>query len=160
MADIKQKFGTSNQTISITIASLANGSANASTAIDNSTNLYMDALVSLKVKSPASSTSSSGSVVLYAYGTADGGTTYTEGATGTLAGITLTSPTNARLLGVVNVVANGTTYIAGPFAVAAAFGGTLPEKWGVIMLNSTGGTLDSASGNHAMVYQGVYAQSV
>lgn len=159
MADIKEKFGTSGQAITLTIASLANGSARASTAVDNSTNLYLDALVSLKVKSASSSTSSSGSVTLYAYGTADGGTTYTESATGTDAAITLTSPTNARLLGVVNVVANSTTYNAGPFAVAAAFGGNLPEKWGVIILNSSGATLDSTSGNHAIVYQGVYAQS-
>lgn len=160
MADIKQKFGTSNQTITITVASLANNAARESTAIDNSTNLFIDAEVFVKVKSAAASTSSTGSVAVYAYGTVDGGTTYTEGATGTDAAITLTSPPNAPLIGVVNVVANATTYRRGPFSVAAAFGGTLPEKWGIILVNLSGATLDSTAGNHSVVYQGVLAQSV
>lgn len=160
MADIKQKFGTSNQTVTITVASLANNAARASTAIDNSTNLFIDAELFVKVKSAAASTSSTGSVAVYAYGTSDGGTTYTEGASGTDASITLTSPTNARLVGVINVVANATTYTSGPFSVASAFGGTLPEKWGVILVNLSGATLDSTAGNHSVVYQGVLAQSV
>lgn len=160
MADIKQKFGTSNQTITITVASLANNGARASTVIDNSTNLFIDAMLFVKVKSAAASTASTGSVAVYAYGTSDGGTTYTEGASGTDASITLTSPTNARLVGVINVVANSTTYYGGPFSVASAFGGTLPEKWGVILVNLSGATLDATGGNHSVIYEGVLAQSV
>lgn len=159
MADIKEKFGSANQTITITIASLANNAARASTAVDNGTNLFLDALVFLKIRSASASTSSTGSVVVYAYGTADAGTTYTESASGTDAAITLTSPTNARLIGVINVVANSTTYNSGPFSVAAAFGGTLPEKWGIIIQNLSGATLDSTGSNHAAFYQGVLAQS-
>ena len=43
MADFKAKYGSSNQTITVTLASLANGSLRESTAIDNSSNLFLDA---------------------------------------------------------------------------------------------------------------------
>lgn len=158
-SDVKEKFGTNGQTITVTLASLANNGARASTAVDNSSNLFFDAPVFIAIKSGAASTSASGYVNVYAYGTVNGGTNYTEGATGTDAAITLVSPTNAILIGVVNVVANATTYYAGPFSVAAAFGGRLPEKWGIIIENKTGGTLDSSEGNHIKLYQGVYAQT-
>lgn len=153
--NLNNRYGTSNQTITITLASLANNGARESTVIDNSSNLWMDALVGGKVKSGASGTAATGTVNVYAYGTDDGGTTYSDGATGSDAGITLTSPPNMRLLGVVNVVANATTYKFGPFAVAQAFGGVLPEKWGIVIENKTSGTLDSTGGNHAVHYQGV-----
>lgn len=154
--DIKQKFGTSNQSITCTITSLTNNSQRQSTAIDNSTNLYLDALVFLTIKSAAASTSASGYCNVYAYGTVDGGSNYSDGASGTDGSITLTSPPNVRLVGTVNVVANSTTYKAGPFSIAAAFGGIMPEKWGIIVENKTGATLDASVGS--AIYQGVYAQ--
>lgn len=157
---IEAKYGTSNQTITLTIASLANNGARASTAVDNTSNLFIDALVQVKVKSAAASTAATGYVSVYVYGTADGGTTYTEGATGTDAGITLTAPTNAQLLGQINVVANATTYKGPPWSVAAAFNGVMPDHWGIIIVNSTGATLDSTGGNHSAVYQGILGQTV
>ena len=152
--DIKLKYGTSNQAITITVASLANNSARESTVVDNSSNLFRDVLVAGFVKSGASGTSASGYVQIYVYGTADGGSNYTQGATGSDAAITLTVPPNARLLGTVNVVANATTYKFGPMSVARAFGGSMPEKWGIIVENKTGGTLDATGGNHGFYYQG------
>lgn len=159
MTDIKAKYGTSNQTITITLASLASGSSRASSAIDNTTNLFMDALVQVKVKTGASGVSSTGYITVYAYGTADGGTSYTESATGSDAAITLVSPTNLKLLGLINAVANATTYISSPMSVAGAFGGQLPDHWGIVITNSSGAALDSTEGNHAKIYQGVMVQS-
>lgn len=160
MSDLKSKYGTSNQAITVTLASLANNGAREATAIDNTSNLFLDALVAGKIKSNAAGTSATGTVNVYTYGTADGGTTYSDGASGSDAGITLTSPPNVRLIGVINVVANGTTYKFGPFSVAAAFGGVLPDHWGLIFENKTGAALDSTGGNHAVFYQGVLGQSV
>jgi hypothetical protein len=160
MSNIQPKFGSNNQSITVTLASLANGSARASTAIDNSSNLYFDILVQLKVKSGASAVSSTGTVNVYAVGSADGGTTYAEAATGTDAGITLTSPPNARLIGVINVVANATTYIGPLMSVAEAFGGSIPDHVVIIVENKSGAALDSTEGNHAKFYQGEYAQVV
>lgn len=160
MADVKQKFGTANQALTITIASLANSSARQSTIVNNETDLFLDALVSVKVKSNAAGTSATGAVLVYAFGTVDGGTTYTEGAGAVDAAITLVSPSNLRLIGVANVVANATTYVAGPMSIASAFGGTLPARWGVVIENRSGAALDATGGSHSAIYQGVLAQSV
>lgn len=160
----KSSYGTSNQAITCSLApggtGLVNNGARASTAIDNTTNLFLDALVQVQIKSGGSGTTTTGYVNVYAYGTADGGTTYAEGATGSDASLTLTSPTNLRLIGVLNVVANSTTYKSEPMSVAAAFGGVLPDHWGIVIENKTGGTLDTTEGNHLKVYQGIYQQGV
>jgi hypothetical protein len=119
--------------------------------------LFLDALVFVKIKTGASGFSATSYANVYAYGTADGGTTYTESATGTDAAITLTVPPNAKLIGTINIVANATTYNAGPFSVAAAFGGILPDHWGIIVLNQGSGTLDASVGS--VWYQGILAQT-
>lgn len=152
-ATITPNYGTSNQSITCTFTSLANNGARQSTAIDNSTNKFDDILVFVKVKTAAASTSSSGTVIVYVFGTADGGTTYTEGAGASDASITLTSPTNARFIGILNTVANSTTYYGGPFSVAQAFGGHIPDHWGIIIYNSSGGTLDASVAS--AWYQGI-----
>jgi hypothetical protein len=155
--DLKGKLGTAS-TFTCTLASLANNGARQSTAIDNTSDLFDDVQVVVKVKSAGSSTSATGYVNVYAFGSVDGGTTYTESAGASDAGITLTSPTNARLIGVINVVANATTYVGGPMSVASAFGGKMPDHWGIIVENKSGAALDSTEGNHAKQYRGIYGQ--
>src|SRR4051794_24821869 len=126
MATIKESFGSANQALTITsAASLANNGQASSAAVDNTTNLYLDALVVVKLTTAGSGTTTTGTLNVYAYGTADGGTTYGGGEAnmGTNSAVTLTSPPNIRLIGVVNAVAISTSYAAGPFSVAAAFGG-------------------------------------
>ena len=99
MGNLNEQFGSSGVAITCSLASLTNTSARASTVVDNTSNEFFDALVSLQVKSGASATTTTGHVDVYAYATVDGGTTYTEAATGSDAGITLTVPTNARPVG-------------------------------------------------------------
>lgn len=154
---VKAQYGSQGQTITCTIAGLANASARSCLAVDNTSNLFLDALVQVQIKSNAAGTSTTGYVNIYAYGTTDGGTTYAEGA-GTDAAITLTVPPNVRLIGRLNVVANATTYKSAPFSVAAAFGGALPDHWGIIIENQSGAALDNTEGNHKKLYQGIYAQ--
>lgn len=159
--NIQPKYGTSGQVITITLASLASstvGVGRASTVVDNTTNLFSDVEINGFIKSNAAGTSTTGFVNIYLYGTADGGTTYTENATGTDAGLTLTQPTNAQLIGQINVVANGITYKFGPICPVATLGGRLPDHWGIIVVNSSGAALDSTGANHAVKYQGVYDQ--
>jgi hypothetical protein len=81
--DIKNKYGTNNQTITCTITSLATAGFRGSTAIDNSSNVFVDALVQVKVKANASGTSSTGFADVYAYGTSNNGTDYSGGFAGT-----------------------------------------------------------------------------
>lgn len=156
MADVKIAYGSADQTITVTIASLGSGSARESTAINNTTPLMLDALVQVMVHTNGSGTSANGYVSLYVYGSIDGASTYSGGATGSDAAITLTSPPNHRLLGTITANANNTSYKSALFSVAAAFGGVLPARWGIIVDNQTGAALNSTGGNHKASYQGVY----
>ena len=155
--NIIQKFGTSAQTLTCQLApggvGLANNGARESTVVDNTSDLFQDVLVQIQIKSGASATSTSGLVNVYAYGTVDGGTTYPDNVTGSDAAITLVVPTNLRLIGQLNVVANSTTYKSMPMSVAAAFGGIMPAKWGIVIENKTSGVLDTTEGTHKKLYQ-------
>jgi len=143
MPTIKTQYGNSNQAVTLTLAGLANSGARSSTYRDNASDLFIDALVSLQVKTGWTGVAATGYLNVYAYATTDGGTTYTDGATGSDAGITLPSMPNARLVGIITAGANNTTYKSGPFSVAAAFGGVLPERWGIIVENKTGAALSA-----------------
>lgn len=159
MANIKAAYGTSNQTITLTGTSLAATSARESTAVDNTTNLFLDALVVVRTKMGATTPINDKTVYVYAYGTVDGGTIYPDTVTGTDAAITLNSPTQLALIGSIAVPAVSTTYTSRPMSVAAAFGGVLPAKWGIVLLNSSS-VLSATAGDHVLRYQGVYATSI
>lgn len=156
--DINIKYGSNGQTVTCGFEGLTNNSARQSTAIDNTSNTFVDALIFIKIKTGGSGTAATGYANVYAYGTVDNGTTYSDGASGSDGSITLTSPPNMRIIGIINIVANSTTYYGGPFSVAAAFNGVLPDHWGIVIENKCGGTLDSTAGNHFAKYQGIEAQ--
>ena len=126
-----------------------------STAIDNSSNLYLDALVTVKIVFPNSAPANDKAVYIWAYGW--DGTNYTGGCTGSDAAYTRDDPTVLRLIGVVPIPTQNKTYYGGPFSVAAAFGGILPSKWGIVVQNYAGQTLSSGC---TATYVGVYAQTV
>lgn len=156
MSTIKQLLGASTS-ITITYTSLANNTQKQSTAVNNS-NLALDALVQVKFKTNAAGTVNTGYLAVYAYGSVNGGTDYTDGATGVDGGFTATQPPNIKLVAIVNAVANATTYVGGPFSIAAAFGGVMPDHWGIIVENQTGAALDAAVAS--AVYEEVSQQVV
>ncbi len=148
-------YGTST-TITISPASLTEGSSRESTALDNTSNKYFDALVYVSIKLQSGSPASDKSIYVYAYGSEDG-TNYTDNATGSDAAITLRSPTNLKLIGVIATPDSGAlTYKSHPMSVAKAFDGILPRKWGIAVQNKTNITLDATGGNHAASYTGIY----
>ena len=163
MADVKTAYGASGQALTITLASLADSSTagRESTAVSNTSDLWLDVLISARIK-----TANSGSIVapsaafLYAYGSVDGGSEYPDAVTGTDAAITLNNPTNLKLLGAVYAAAINTTYKGGPWSLAALYGGRMPEKWGIVLVNDTGTALSATAGDHAVEWQGVYATAV
>jgi len=162
-ASVKSAYGTSNQAITCTITSLASstsGAGRSSTAVNNTSNLWLDALVFAAVKTSSSALANDKAVYVYAYGTADGGTTYTDGITGSDANFTATVgtgqyPMALRPLLTISTPSSSTTYDAGPVSVAQAFGGVLPDHWGVFVLNITGQNLDASVGS--VWYQGIYS---
>lgn len=158
MAIIESNYGSSGQAITCTFTSLANNAQRCSAAINNTSNLALDAFVFVQVKIGAVG-GNGPSVNVYAYGTADGGTTYSDGVPGTDSTVTLTTPPNMRLIGVINTTVASGTYYGGPFSVAAAFGGVLPDHWGIVVENKTGsGSLDASVGS--AWYQNLLAQTV
>ena len=160
MADIKAKYGSSNQTITITLNSLADDGKRASTAVDNSTNCFLDALVQLKINNTEGAPTGDKNLLVYAYGTADGGTTYSGGATGSDAAYGAVAGQmieNCPLLGIIHADADDEVFESHAMSVARAFGGVLPDHWGIIVVNQLGVAL--ANTGHSAFYQGVYAQS-
>lgn len=141
MASIKTAYQSAD-TLTITIASLANGSGRASTALVNTSNLDLSADVGVKIKTNAAGTSATGYVSVYLIRSYDG-TSYDDAFAGSDAAYT---PVNALLLGTINAVANATTYYK--TFDTAELGLTLPSKWAIGIVNSTGAALDSTGGNH------------
>jgi len=158
-ADIKQKYGSSGQALTITLASLASAAMRECTAVDNTTNLFMDIKLAVKIKTNAAGTSSTGAINIYAYASVDGGSTYTSSATGSDA-VYAGRQSNLVYVGSLDAVNNAVTY-SGTFSLAKAFGyGGIPAFWGIIIENLSGAALDSTGANHSVVYQGVLAQTV
>ncbi len=156
MADIKSKYGAATA-ITITAGTLAssNTAGQSSTAIDNTTDLFIDALVEVAPTLSATAPANDKNVYVYAYGSVDG-TNYTDAISGTDAAYTFRVPTHLRLIGVIPTAAASAAYRSMPMSVAAAFGGVLPPKWGIVIKNYTGSAFTAFSAQ----YRGVLAQSV
>ena len=149
MASIKNEFNTS-AAMTITLASLADSSGRAATAIDNSANKFISADVRIKIKTGATGVSATGYIAVYLVRSEDGGS-YDDGFAGTDAALT---PVNATLLGILTANANATTY-NGVFDLAQ-LGITLPKKWSIAIVNKTGVALDATGANHEVKYTEKY----
>lgn len=137
-----------------------------SAAIDNTSNLYLDYLVQIKLAAVNTSPSSQKALFLYAAPVVDdttndyattgaasgGGPTGTEG-TITFPDITA-NPVNIPLIGVVPYVGQNAVIISPAFSVAAAFNDVIPPKFVLALINASGMTI-AAAGNYVKV-RGVY----
>lgn len=115
------------------LGTLADGSTVFSSAIDNTTNLDVDHLLSGSFTTASSGVSSTGVVTVALTASVDGGTTYAT---------VLTSCTLGQQ---VAANANGTAYACPAISVAAAFGGQLPPLYKVAVYNGTGAALTAGS---------------
>lgn len=125
-----------------------------SNAIDNSSNLYDDALVLTDFAAVNTAPANSKAILLFAFALVDAsGAIYTstgDGAPGGSEG-TLTYPditslsVVAPILGVVPYPVQNKILRGGPFSVARCFGGVLPPKWAIGMVNHSGMTLNVTS---------------
>jgi len=172
MATLKTLYPQSNAdsvAITITLASLASSTAwagRASTAINNTSNLDLDHLVSGKIKLGTSPTVSK-TVQVYVYAAqsiASGTPTYPDGITGSDAAKTMTSANVAyaclRFLWAGTTDATtGLVLEMPPTSIAQVFG-SVPPYWGLFVVHDSGVNLDSTGENHSMQYQRIQAQSV
>jgi hypothetical protein len=74
----------------------------------------------------------------------DSGTTWDGNATGSDANITIDSPSQFFIARSIPIGAQSLTRIA-DFSLKAACGGSIPERWGIIIINDTGIALASSS---------------
>ena len=151
MATIFKPVYASAANITCTLNSLASAGARQSAVVDNTTNLYLDALV-------AGTLGVSAVVSLYVYALSDGAA-YTDGATGSDAPFTLPTTPNLILLRQISVNTAAVAVACSPASIALAFGGTLPPKWGIVVVNNTGLALDVSAGG-TLSFIGINAQGV
>ncbi len=157
-SDIKQSYQAA-QTLTTTNLQSLGSSATAgwqSDVVDNTSNLFDDALVQVVVDFANTSPANNKAVYVYAYSGLE--TTYTNPCTGTEGTLTVpditANPLSIKRIGTIPYTTQDEVAESQVFSVAAAFGGILPPKWGIAIMNYSGAALAS-SGNTAK-YRGVY----
>jgi hypothetical protein len=155
MSAIKLVYNTAVP-LTITNANLANSATAGwqSAGQDNTSNLYLDALVQVKLAAVNTAPANSKAIFLYAFGVADGSTTDYTGtgdtnASGTEGTLTYPDVTaNALpcpLLGIIPYPVQNKAINSSVFSIARAFGGILPAKYAIGMVNHSGMTLSVTS---------------
>jgi hypothetical protein len=162
MADVKAKYATASD-LTITLASLASDTnllaGQESGAFDNSSNLYLDCLVSGKITTGTSPTTGK-SIQVWAVGSWDG-TSWPDVFDGTDSAETITSANhkNSICRFIAEMATDATsdrTYHFGPVSIAAAFGGVMPVKWILFVVHNTAVALNATAGNHQIRLQPYY----
>ena len=145
----------------ITLASLGNSTTagRQSTVIDNTSIGAADFHVKGHIKC---GTNTSGNLIeIYAFGWEDDAPTWPDVLGASDAAVTFT--TRELLLQsmvlldalVCDGSASRVNYLR-PTSVASRFGGFVPGKWGICVINSSGGTISATSGDHALFYEPIF----
>jgi hypothetical protein len=165
MANVKLVY-TSPVSLSLTSANLATSATAGwqSDGQDNTSNLYIDALVQVKLNSVNTAPGNNKVIYVYAFGVADGTTTDYTGtgaanATGTVGTLTFpditTTPVVCPQIGVIPYNVQNVAINSSVFSIGRAFGGILPAKYAIGMINFSGMTLSVASIKIVPVYMTV-----
>lgn len=160
--DTKIAYGSSSN-LTMTLASLASDTnllaGRESTEVDNTTNKYVDYLLSGKITTGTSPTTAK-IIEVHVVGLLDDSTypdvfdgtdsNETISTAGTKAGIT-------RLAASIDTTATSDQgYWFGPVSVAALFGGVMPKKFVVFVVHNTAVALNATGGNHQITVTPVY----
>ncbi len=165
----KEALDASTQ-IACTTTSLATASSRGSASVDNSTNLYADALVTVVITIASGTPTAAGAFVnVYVFGSEDGtnfgtinsataGTPGTDGAFGALTATPNLIGPVAQVAAVTATSSGERTFRSQPIPLAQAFGGSLPRKWGLLIENQTGLAFSTSTTTTAQYvsYSGVY----
>lgn len=155
----------SNTTITMDLANLASSSTFVAgrecSEVDNTTNKYVDAIVSGKISVGTTPTANT-QINVYVWGADTSlGTTALDTLDGTDSAETLTNTgilANLRLGAVLTVLATTSdiAYLVLPFSVAALFGGVMPKFWGLFVAHNTGVNLrNTAVNTNSLEYVGI-----
>jgi hypothetical protein len=161
MASIKLEYAASSA-LTITLASLATSATwvagRESTAVDNTTNKYLDYLLAGKIT--LGTTPTAGEIRVYVAGLMED-STYPDVFDGTDSAETCTTAairdSSLKLAAVIATPATSNeTQWFGPTSVSSLFGGAVPKKFSVFVTHSTAVNLNSTGGNHAIWVTPVY----
>lgn len=168
-ATINYHSTTDSADLTITLASLATSSSllagRESTVVDNTSNKYLDALVSGQITTGTSPTNNT-TIAVYVYAPVDlNSSTFVypvataTALTGADAAATFEATQRDQLKLGATITVNNTSdrKYSFVFSVAALFGGVMPLKWGVWVTHSTGVNLNATAGNHWITYTGIKA---
>ena len=143
-------------TLAHTLAALASTAGllagRQSAVADNTADLADDALVGGQIGTTATTTTNT-QIQIWLFGSYDG-TLFSAGMGAGDANVTpdTGNKNNMRLLQVIpNITTTALTYTWGPFSVAQAFGGIMPSKWGVYIVQNTGTALASGATKYTPV---------
>lgn len=159
----KPSYAASASVAGLTLASLATSSTRTagaeSDAIDNSSTLYDDILISGKITTGTSPTANK-QIDVWIVPAMDGASTWPDVFDGTGSAETITSENVRNGLGKLlkSILVDGTsdrTYYFSNESVAALFGGVVPQKFVVFVSHDTAVNLNSTGGNHALNVLGV-----
>lgn len=164
MASVKLAYVTP-VALTITLASLASDTnllaGKQSSEIDNSTNLYLDYLLSGQVTVGTTPTTAREILIYVAglMGNAGYGDTITNAgdASKTMTSVGIRDgylKLAARML--VDSATSNRAYTFGPISLAALFGGVAPRKFVVFVVHNTGVALNATGGNHFLYVEPVY----
>jgi hypothetical protein len=171
MADIKQKYpATDTTSLTVALASLASDTnllaGRESDAVNNTSNLDIDHLLSGKITTGTSPTSARQiEVWVYAPISITSGTpAYPDVMDGTDSAETVTSANikyGALRLAWACQTDNTSdrTYYIAPVSIVSLFG-EMPPYWGVFVVHNTGVNLNATGSNHALTYQRIQKQTV
>ena len=144
-------YGTANQAITCTFATLASASQRQSADVSNATTLFTDCLVQVAAETASSGLATSPYVDVYAYGSSNAGSNFSGACSGSDAAYS--GPLTSLIkLGRITFTTTSQTLTGGPWSVAMAFGGSLPQQWGIVIDNETGAALQAGTA----WYQGAY----
>lgn len=165
MADIKAAYGASSA-VTITLAGLAASgtltAGRASTAVVNTTTLALDYALAGRITTGTGP--ASGTIEVWAYAALNDTPDYPEGITGTDAAITLSSVQGKlSALSRITIITTDTTanrsYWFSATSVSALFGGVMPKRWGVIVINNTSVALNATANLHGVFATPCWANS-
>ena len=162
-ADVKTAYAAS-AAYTISLASLATSATlvagQESTAVSNTTNLYIDYLVGGKITGGTTPTVDK-TIEVWLYGNVNDTPTYPDVLDGTDSAETLTSVNVKK--GAVQLLArmfvDATTdrpYWFSPVGIAQHFGGFVPKNHGLFVTHDTVAALNATAGNHVINYTGCY----
>ena len=165
VSTITYASATDTTALTLTLASLATSATwvagRESTAVVNTSNQYIDAMLSGQITVGTTPTANT-SIEIWGYAAnkiVSSTVTYPDVMDGTDSAETLTNRQTTSglvLLDVISVVATTSDvgYPFGPISIASAFG-QMPTHWGVFVTHNTGVNLNSTAGNHWIHYQGI-----